>query len=110
MIWTKFYKNYNISINTNGKLTKSVSNFRKFNNPSNELSLKWKYRLVGHPWRVLIAKGRLFEENYRRGKIMFKINKHIFQELNVSLIFVRCQRFVRYRITSNKRRGRSFNF
>ena len=48
MISTKFYKNSNISINTNGKLTKSVSNFRKFNNPSNELSLKWKYRLVGH--------------------------------------------------------------
>ena len=48
MIWTKFYKNANISINTNGKLTKSVSNFRKFNNPSNELSLKWKYRLVGN--------------------------------------------------------------
>ena len=48
MIWTKFYKNSNISINTNGKLTKSVSNFWKFNNPSNELSLKLKYRLVGH--------------------------------------------------------------
>ena len=48
MIWTKFYKNANISINTNGTLTKSVSNFRKFNNPSNELSLKWKYQLVGN--------------------------------------------------------------
>ena len=42
MIWTKFYKNANISINTNGK------KLTKFNNPSNELSLKWKYRLVGN--------------------------------------------------------------
>ena len=58
IILTKFYKNANISSTTNGKLTKSVSNFRKFNNPSNELSLKWKYRLVGTPWRVLIANGR----------------------------------------------------
>ena len=41
VIWTKFYKNANISSTANGKLTKSVSNFRKFNNPSNELSLKW---------------------------------------------------------------------
>ena len=41
IICTKFYKNANISSNTNGKLTKSVSNFQKFNNPSNELSLKW---------------------------------------------------------------------
>ena len=48
IIWTKFYKNVNISSTTNAKLTKSVSNFRKFNNPSNELILKWKYRLVGH--------------------------------------------------------------
>ena len=48
IIWTKFYKNANISSTTNGKLTKSVSNFRKFNNQSNELSLKRKYRLVGH--------------------------------------------------------------
>ena len=66
IIWTKFYKNANISSTTTGKLTKSVSNFRKFNNPSNELSLKWKYRLVGHLWRVLIANGRFFKENYRR--------------------------------------------
>ena len=35
IIWTKFYKNANISSTTNAKLTKSVSNFRKFNNPSN---------------------------------------------------------------------------
>ena len=35
IIWTKFYKNANISSTTNRKLTKSVSNFRKFNNPSN---------------------------------------------------------------------------
>ena len=40
IIWTKFHKNANISSTTNRKLTKSVSNFRKFNNPSNELSLK----------------------------------------------------------------------
>ena len=40
IIWTKFDKNANISSTTNGKWTKSVSNFRKFNNPSNELSLK----------------------------------------------------------------------
>ena len=35
IIWTKLYKNANISSYTNRKLTKSVSNLRKFNNPSN---------------------------------------------------------------------------
>ena len=72
MICTKFYKNANISINTNEKLTKSVSNLRKFNNPSNE---PWRYEWTQSeveistcrsPWRVLIANGRFFEENYRR--------------------------------------------
>ena len=53
MIWTKFYKNSNISINTNGKLTKSVSNFGNLithlmNSVCNLLGLKWKYRLVGN--------------------------------------------------------------
>ena len=66
IIWTKFYKNANISSTTNGKLTKSVSNFRKFNNPSNELSLKWIISTCRTPWSVLIASGRFFEENYRR--------------------------------------------
>ena len=47
IIWTKFYKNANISSTTNGKLTKSVSNFRKFN-PSNELSLTWIISTCGH--------------------------------------------------------------
>ena len=66
IIWTKFYKNANISSTTNGKLTKSVSNFRKFNNPSNELSLKWIISTCRTTWSVLIASGRFFEENYRR--------------------------------------------
>ena len=66
IIWTKFYKNANISSTTNGKFTKSVSNFRKFNNPSNELSLKWIKSTCRTPWSVLIASGRFFEENYRR--------------------------------------------
>ena len=66
IILTKFYKNANISSTTNGKLTKSVSNFRKFNNPSNELSLKWIISTCRTPWSVLIASGRFFEENYRR--------------------------------------------
>ena len=58
IIWTKFYKNANISSTTNEKLTKSVSNFRKFKNM--EIST------CRTPWRVLIANGRFFEENYRR--------------------------------------------
>ena len=66
IIWTKFYKNANISSTTNGKLTKSVSNFRKFNNPSNELSLKWIISTCSTPWSVLIASGIFFEENFRR--------------------------------------------
>ena len=66
IIWTKFYKNANILSTTNGKLTKSVSNFRKFNNPSNELSLKCIISTCRTPWSVLIASGRFFEENYRR--------------------------------------------
>ena len=66
IIWTKFYKNANISSTTNGKLTKSVSNFRKFNNPYNELSLKWIKSTCRTPWSVLIASGRFFEENYLR--------------------------------------------
>ena len=69
IIWTKFYKNANISRTTNGKLTKSVLNFRKFNNPSNELSLKWIKSTCRTPSSVLIASGRFFEENYRRGNI-----------------------------------------
>ena len=71
IIWTKFYKNTNISSITNGKLTKSVSNFRKFNNPSNELSLKWIISTCRTPWSVLIASGRFFEENYRRDSFIF---------------------------------------
>ena len=66
IIWTKFYKYANISSTTKGKLTKSVSNFRKFNNPSNELSLKWVMSTCRTQWSVLIANGRFFEENYRR--------------------------------------------
>ena len=66
IMWTKFYKNANISCTTNGKFTKSVSNFRKFNNPSNELSLKRIKSTCRTPWSVLIASGRFFEENYRR--------------------------------------------
>ena len=69
IIWTKFYKNANISRTTNGKLTKSVLNFRKFNNPSNELSLKWIKSTCRTPWSVLIASGRFFEENYRRASL-----------------------------------------
>ena len=69
IIWTKFYKNANISSTTNGKLTKSVSNFRKFNNPSNQLSLKRIKSTCRTPWSVLIASGRFLEENYRRGAL-----------------------------------------
>ena len=73
IIWTKFYKNANISSSTNGKLTKSVSNFRKFNNPSNELSLKRIISTCRTPWSVLIANGRFFEENYRRVCTIIKL-------------------------------------
>ena len=71
IIWTKFYKNANISSTTNGKLTKLVSNFRKFNNPSNELSLKW-IKSTCRTWSVLIASGSFFEENYRNCFYYFK--------------------------------------
>ena len=77
IIWTKFYKNANISSTTNGKLTKSVSNFRKFNNPSNELSLKWIISTCRTPWSVLIASGRFFEENYRRERTLVGSNIRI---------------------------------
>ena len=73
IIWTKLYKNANISSTTNRKLTKSVSNFRKFNNPSNELSLKVEISTCRTPLRVLIANGRVFEEHYRRAIYKLKL-------------------------------------
>ena len=85
IIWTKFYKNANISSTTNGKLTKSVSNFRKFNNPSNELSLKWIISTCRTPWSVLIASGRFFEENYRRAYLSMSDSKYSQQPVSYEI-------------------------